>query len=561
MVAKKRTKKTEWKQPAIRPSETLNLDPTIIRPSAFQPRRDFDGEKLASLGASMLDHGQASSISVRSIPGGGFELLAGERRLRAAVLVKMAALRADVYDCTDTQARQIVLIENLHREDLNAIEEASAFRAAIDAGDAAGPTELAQQLGLSQGHVSNRLRLLELPEKVRAKVISREISPTAARALVPFAVVDAVIKRVLKSVDACNADGEAMSVGEFSDVIECAVRGACRLIDRVGPTYDYVAGYQIPPLKLSDEQKATLGIITYTPPGRGSKPIEYATNTKLYDQLYEAHKKATIERAKKKKAGKKAGGTPDDKKKPLNVTEKKRLREEETRRAKERAEKLARGLWAVAIDWRRWLVAETLRGKATAGGTIASVGVSTEDVLRLCLYFASSNDWRRYGCDCSILPSYRNATERFDMRALILWNGMVAAGYRKGCKNGRPDLFPALTAGADELVLEKAAEFLASLFWSEDYGPQTMPDATLLAITEQLGIDLAAAWKKDAAGPLTERWLELRTKEQLGELEKSFRLEPKMVLKSKADHVAALLKIARHQKPPAELIKPKKPKR
>ena len=124
------------------------------------------------------------------------------------------------------------------------------------------------------------------------------------------------------------------------------------------------------------------------------------------------------------------------------------------------------------------------------------------------------------------------------------------------------DLLSALRALGDRDVIDRALDFLAELFWSKDGSGQVIPDEDVLAIAEQLAIDLAAAWKKEAAGELTERWLNLRNKDALVEMARTFdrkflELEPSS---PKSEYVATLLKEARLQKPPAELLKPKKPK-
>ena len=561
-------------EPPAKREEILPADILVDRIDRcpFQPRVDFPEQEIADLAASIAAQGQIHPIAVRVAPGHTplkprYELVDGERRWRAVKLLGWPTIRAEIAEHSDAQVRAIVLATAIQRKELGAIEEALAFQAAIDAGDAPGPTELARQLGLSQGHVSNRLRLLELPDKVQAKIISREISATEARDLVPYRDAPAVLAAVLKEKK--SAGGE-LSGDEFRDALDDAVSEHCRALDG-RRHYDPQSGRDIPPLKINDEHREALRIIKHTPNWPGAKPVEYATNTDLYDQLWEAHKAATIERAEKKK-GKEEKRKARDSGKPLTPAEKKQQAAEERRRERERAAKLARGLWTVAIDWRRRLIAEMLGGKESSGGAgVTTVGVNVEDTFRLLLYFAAAKDWRRWDCDCSMPPQYRNATERFDKRELLLWNGLVSAGVRTGgCKKGRPNLFPGLQACSDQEVLDRANDFLANLFWNEDFGPQTIPDATLLEITEHLGIDLAAAWKKDALGPLTERWLNLRDKESLGELARTWGSTgvghatswlDVVATCSKKDAVSRMADAARFQKPPAELIKPKKPKK
>lgn len=526
--------------------QTVNLPVERIFPSRFQVRRDFAAEEIQAMADSILRDGLLVPITVRLRRGpltdpDSFELIFGERRLRAVKLLKMAVVRAEILDRSDAEVRQMMLVEVLQRKDLNAIEEAAAFRAAIDAGDAPGPTELGRQLGLSQGHVSNRLRLLELPAEVRAKVISREIPATHARELVPVAKYPQVIKKVLANLQ--RDGGETGSLAEWQDCIGWALGRVGANIE-VG-TYDAKTGHHIPPPILSDEQRGALQIVSLL------EDEHFAMNVRLWKTIQKEHKKEFLAKAAEKadgttKATKTAKDGKDGKPKPLTAAQQKRLQEEEREKAADRARKLTAGLWAVAIDWRRYLIAKACREQQ----------VDPSDITRLLVYFAASGDTWKTQAD------YRR-------RPKVLDTVLSAAGVRMPVRSGdwqkRPDVFAGMTAVADKDVLERTLGFLAELIWSATDGPVcAIPDADVLAIAGKLGIDLPAAWKKEALGPLTERWLKLRNKEGLVELGQQAAIWPTSGMDrsglTKGVAVAKLLKSQKKLKPPAELLKPKKPK-
>lgn len=538
--------------------QTWNLDWPVERidPCPFQPRQDFPAAELRAFADEIARDGLLQPLSVR--PGGAhrflggnpldcerYELVDGERRLRAVKLLGWTQVPVRMAVYTDAEVRALALASALQRKELNAIEEARAFKAAIDAGDAAGPTELAKQLGLSQGHVSNRLRLLELPEKAQAAVISREITPTQARELVPLKSAPAAIAAALKEVEREKRDqgADILTTDQFMDAVYYAVGEVCREI-RSDDAYDQRSHCSIPPMRPTDGQLAELNVVELPPQWKGAKPRRFAANVKLYDELYEAHKAAAIERAAKKRlrreekgAARDGGRGKGDDKKTLSPAEKKRRAAEELAAAKERAEKLARGVWHVAVDWRRALIAEDCLHEQ----------VCPEDAARLLLFCGATAACLREGN----YISNHEISRREDVLSDLL---------RAKTRRGAPDLWTALVGVADRDVLTKALRYLANRFWDPDQGGEaTIDDEDVMAIVEHLGIQLAAAWKNDALGPdLTERWLELRTKDQLADLAAAWKI--KGAGEKKSELVAALLKAAKSAKPPAELLKPKKPK-
>jgi len=164
-----------------------------IEPSRYQPRRDFDAAELESLAQSIRAHGVLSPIMVRTIAGAAdrYELIAGERRWRAARIAGLSHIPALVRTEADAQALELALIENLQREDLNAMEEAAGYRRLIDEH---GFTQemLAGRLGKARPTVTNAMRLLALPDAVQALVREGALSAGHARALVSLPAARAV---------------------------------------------------------------------------------------------------------------------------------------------------------------------------------------------------------------------------------------------------------------------------------------------------------------------------------------------------------------------------------
>src|SRR3954452_828595 len=162
-------------------SELAYLAVDQIDPNPFQPRRQFDPAEIAALADSLRQHGMLQPILVRSVHD-RYQLIAGERRLRASLEAQLHEVPARVLDLDDQRVSELAMVENLQREDLNALEKATAFR---DYLDTYGGTqeELAGRLGLDRSTVSNLLRLLELPSEIQDAVRVKRITQGHARAL------------------------------------------------------------------------------------------------------------------------------------------------------------------------------------------------------------------------------------------------------------------------------------------------------------------------------------------------------------------------------------------
>ncbi len=159
---------------------TLPIDQ--IEPASHQPRLRFDDRHLAELSASIRMDGLLQPILVRELGPHRYQIIAGERRFRAASLAGLSDVPVVVRDVSDAKAFELALVENVQREDLDPIEEAEAFR---HLADAYGMTQeqIAQRVGKDRVTVANALRLLKLPEAVRAALIAGELTAGHARAL------------------------------------------------------------------------------------------------------------------------------------------------------------------------------------------------------------------------------------------------------------------------------------------------------------------------------------------------------------------------------------------
>jgi ParB family transcriptional regulator, chromosome partitioning protein len=169
-----------------------------LRPGKYQPRQHFDDESLAGLADSIREKGVLEPILIRERPdGGGYEIIAGERRWRAAQLAKLHEVPVLLREFTDRDALEIALIENIHRDDLSALEEAEAYKRLIDEFKHTQDA-LAKAIGKSRSHVANTLRLLGLPDPVKAQIREGALSAGHARALLTAADVETLAQEVVK---------------------------------------------------------------------------------------------------------------------------------------------------------------------------------------------------------------------------------------------------------------------------------------------------------------------------------------------------------------------------
>lgn len=156
-----------------------------IDPNRDQPRKEFDSEALSELADSISQHGVLQPLLLRPMPTGGYRIVAGERRWRAARMAGLTEVPAVIREMTDAEEMLFALIENLQREDLTPLEEARGYRTLIEAQDFT-QEEVSQAVGKSRPAVTNALRLLNLPEDIQQMLEDGEITAGHARTLLSF---------------------------------------------------------------------------------------------------------------------------------------------------------------------------------------------------------------------------------------------------------------------------------------------------------------------------------------------------------------------------------------
>lgn len=177
------------------PSGVRAIEIGRIRPNPLQPRQHFDEQAIDELAASIAERGVLQPILVRIVDD-GFELIAGERRWRAAQKARLHEIPALIREANEESSAEIALIENIQREDLNAIEEAEAYRQLI--GRYGHSQEVVGKLvGKSRSHVANLLRLLDLPEPVRLMLLRGDISMGHARAIATAPDPEALAQQIV----------------------------------------------------------------------------------------------------------------------------------------------------------------------------------------------------------------------------------------------------------------------------------------------------------------------------------------------------------------------------
>ena len=204
-----------------------DVDIARIRPNPAQPRRHFDEEALGELAESIRQHGVLQPVLLRPA-GDGFELIAGERRWRAAQRAQLHSIPALVREHDDSGSAELALIENVQREDLNAIEEAEGYQALIGR---FGHTQdnVAKLVGKSRSHVANLLRLLGLPEAVRLMLLRGDISMGHARAVATAEEPEELAREIAEkglSVRQAEALAKRVKPGAGHDFARAAERRA-----------------------------------------------------------------------------------------------------------------------------------------------------------------------------------------------------------------------------------------------------------------------------------------------------------------------------------------------
>lgn len=212
--------------PAAPPSSTGNSDSTKkipiewISPGAYQPRRHFDEDAIKELANSIRERGMILPIMVRAIEGekDSYEIIAGERRWRAAQVAGLHEVPVLIRSFSDREAMEIGLIENVQRQDLSPLEEAEGYRRLLEEFDHT-QEGLAKVVGKSRPHITNLLRLLTLPEGVKAMINAGELTMGHARAIITAKNPEELAKEIVKkglSVRQAEALAKKLSDGKFA---------------------------------------------------------------------------------------------------------------------------------------------------------------------------------------------------------------------------------------------------------------------------------------------------------------------------------------------------------
>jgi len=240
-----------------REDEIVHVPLGELRANPFQPRHEFKEEELQELAASIREHGILQPILVRRVEG-GYELVAGERRWRASQMCQRPSIPAVVREADDTQMLEMALVENVQRENLNAIEVARGYAALIER---LGLTqqEAASRLGKSRSGLANTLRLLELPRDLQDLVSRGTLSAGHARALLALSDVEARRDLARRAVE------ESLSVRD----VEAATRAVLEPVEPGRPVHrpDPPARFEV----VAEELKRHLGTRVAIKAGRGQK--------------------------------------------------------------------------------------------------------------------------------------------------------------------------------------------------------------------------------------------------------------------------------------------------
>ncbi len=243
---------------------------SALKASKFNPRRHFDDEHLAELTDSIRERGLVQPLIVRPQEGKDtYEIVAGERRWRAAQKANLHEVPVVIRSLTDQESVELAIIENVQREDLNAIEEAEGYRSLMD-GHGYTQEDLSRVIGKSRSHLANTLRLLKLPEAVRRYVASGDLSAGHARALIGRQDAELLAARVVK---------EGLSVRQTEALVQNGGQ-AKKSSGKASVAKD-------PDTRAAEEElKEVLGLKVELRPGKGEKGelrIRYSTLEQLED--------------------------------------------------------------------------------------------------------------------------------------------------------------------------------------------------------------------------------------------------------------------------------------
>lgn len=253
-------------------NEVVSLKISQIEPNRKQPRRAFDDEALGELAQSIAEHGVLQPILVRPMLHGGYQIVAGERRFRAARLAGLSEVPVMICELTDSETMQIALIENLQREDLNPLEEAEGYKALMDE-YGFSQEDVARTVGKSRSAVANTLRLLGLPDEVKDMVAQGRLSSGHARALLSVEDRDKMLTAAEKAADGGMSVRETESMAKKLNASKNASKKPAQRVPTV---------YREIELSMSEEMGSKVRVIPGSKAGQGTLCIEFYSEQELF---------------------------------------------------------------------------------------------------------------------------------------------------------------------------------------------------------------------------------------------------------------------------------------
>jgi ParB/RepB/Spo0J family partition protein len=475
---------------------------SAIADSPYQLRKNHT-QGIERLKDTLVSHGLLQAIVLRPAGRGRYELLAGHRRCAAARLAGWKQIRARVQEVSDSEAEEIVVIENLQREDLSAIEEARGFQAMLNRPNPPTQEALAERLGVSQAHVANRLRYLRLPAEWQEAIISGEIPHTHARAILPYcddpraaAAIASLPAHLFgkkrKQAPAKEEDAQPLA---YRDLIDELRRAFTKSGTPMGyhSEHDKKSGQWLRlPKKITDAMRERLDVVEVDlESDYGDRVMQVARNRSAWFEIAREHAQREEERSASRGApgprghGKKKSDKPREE---MTAAERKAAAAEEAKNKKKRQEQLARRRREIAADWKRLLIARALADANRTG----------KEVLMVCLYY-QTQDWKMDGW------VHGDRCDLDDLAKDVL-----------GCKDG---LLADLATGRchEAKVWDLARHYAARAFADAKGNPMSaiVWDRDLDPLIAWLKIDLAAAWQAEQMGTLSEAWWEAHDKEDL----------------------------------------------
>ena len=255
--------------------EVDTIDINKIEPNGQQPRKNFDEDSLNDLADSIKQHGMIEPLIVKKSENGFYNIIAGERRWRAARIAGLKEVPVIVKDYTSQQIMEVALIENLQREDLNPIEEAEAFQRLIDEYHLK-QDEVAEKVSKSRVAITNSLRLLKLDERVRCMVIEEKIKSGHARALLSIEDNDLQYEIAVKVFD------EKLSVRETEKLVrKVSAEGKIKKVEKKDI---FTPQEEIVYKQYEEKMKVLMGTkvsINYKTRDKGKIEIEYYSQDEL----------------------------------------------------------------------------------------------------------------------------------------------------------------------------------------------------------------------------------------------------------------------------------------